>query len=56
MKENLIDEIFLDVEPKIFGRGIKLFSDNDFEFELELIDIKKFSQNELQIHYKVKKL
>lgn len=55
MKEGLIDEIFLDVEPKVFGQGIKLFSDEEFEADLELIDVKEFSPNEVQLHYKVKK-
>jgi dihydrofolate reductase len=27
MKENLVDEIYLDVEPIILGKGIKLFAD-----------------------------
>jgi len=55
MKEGLVDEIYLDIEPKVFGKGIKLFADEDFEADLELIDIKKFSPNEIQLHYKVKK-
>ena len=55
MKENLIDEIYLDIEPIIFGRGIKLFADADFETKLELIETKKLSKNEIQLHYRVKK-
>ena len=42
MKENLIDEIILDVEPLVFGKGIKLFSDNNFDAKLELIEIIMF--------------
>lgn len=53
MKENLVDEIYLDVEPIVFGRGIKLFAEADFEAKLELIEAKKFSQDEIQLHYKV---
>ena len=55
MKENLIDEIYLDVEPIILGKGIKLFADVDFETKLELIGIKNLSENEVQLHYKVVK-
>ncbi len=55
LSENLIDEIYLDVEPKILGKGIKLFSDDDFEADLELIETKKLSPNEIQLHYRVKK-
>ena|SRR3989338_7854779 len=55
MKENLIDEIILDVEPLIFGKGIKLFSDNDFDAKLELIETKSLSKNTIQLHYRVLK-
>lgn len=55
MKENLVDEIYLDVEPILFGRGIRLFAEDDFETKLELIGTKKLSDNEIQLHYKVKK-
>ncbi len=55
MKEGLVDEMYLDVEPLIFGQGIKLFADNDFELELELLDVKKMNSNTVQLHYKVLK-
>lgn len=55
MKEDLVDEIFLDIEPKILGRGIKLFYDETFETDLTLLGIKKISKKTLQLHYKVKK-
>ena len=53
MQGDLIDEIYLDVEPFIFGNGIKLFTDNDFEKKLELIETKPLSKNTIQLHYKV---
>lgn len=55
VKEDLVDEIYLDIEPIIFGRGIKLFAEANFETKLELIGTKKLSKNEIQLHYKVKK-
>ncbi|RLQ97403.1 dihydrofolate reductase family protein [Falsibacillus albus] len=54
MKEKLIDEIRLTVAPTIIGKGIPLFSKGDFEFELELIDIKRFNQF-VELNYVVKK-
>ncbi len=54
-KENLIDEIILDVEPMFFGKGIKLFADADFEVKLKLLEVRKLSKDELQLHYKVLK-
>ena len=55
LEENLIDEIYLDVEPVIFGEGIPLFAAGDFEKKLEFIGIKNISDNEIQLHYRVKK-
>jgi len=55
MKEKLIDEIYLDIEPIIFGKGIKLFSEEDYDVYLELIETKSISSNVLQLHYRVKK-
>ncbi len=55
MKENLVDEIFLDVEPTILGRGINLFEGENFEAKLKLLSVKKISKNEVQLHYKVLK-
>lgn len=55
LAENLIDEIFLDVEPIVLGRGIPLFKGQDFERKLKLIGQKKISDNEVQLHYRVQK-
>jgi len=55
MAENLIDEIYLDVEPVIFGRGMRLFRENEFEAKLKLLETKKLSDNEIQLHYQVLK-
>jgi len=54
MKQNLVDEIYLDVEPLVFGKGVKLFADSEFEAKLELLEVKKMSDNLVQLHYKVK--
>ena len=54
MKDHLINEIYLDVEPLIFGRGIPIFADSDFETELELIETKQINPNTVQLHYRVK--
>lgn len=55
MKKGLIDEIYLDVEPKVLGKGIQLFSLEEFEYDLELLDMKNLNKNTVQLHYKVKK-
>ncbi len=55
MKERLVDEIYLDLEPIIFGRGIRLFAEADFETKLKLIGTKKLSEHEIQLHYGVRR-
>lgn len=54
IKENLIDEIILNIEPVVLGHGIALFSDSDFEKRLELLETVKLDKDILQVKYKVK--
>lgn len=53
LREQLIDEIIVTVEPKIFGSGLSLFKD-EFDVDLELFEIKKLNNNTINLHYKVK--
>lgn len=54
-EKNLIDEIYLDIEPFIFGKGKQLFLPNNIEFKLHLEEIKKYSENGFQVRYSVLK-
>jgi dihydrofolate reductase len=54
-KLNLIDEVILNVEPVVIGEGIPLFSSNDFDLKLKLVDVKTIPNNIIQVHYKVTK-
>ncbi len=53
IEENLVDEMFIDIEPIILGRGVPLFREKDFERNLKFVEQKKISDNEIQLHYKV---
>jgi dihydrofolate reductase len=53
IKMGLVNDIYLNVEPVVFGRGIRLFSDEEFYKKLKLVDAKRFSKNEVRLHYKV---
>lgn len=53
MKEGLIDEIYLDVEPVFLGKGIRLFEKADLDVKLRLLETKKLSADEIQLHYQV---
>ena len=55
LEAGLVDEIFLDVEPAVLGAGIKLFEGMKVEKKLKLIETKKLSRDEIQLHYKVVK-
>lgn len=53
MKDKLVDEIWIDLMPRVFGKGKRLFSDEDFDAELKLIKVAKSGDNEIQLRYKV---
>lgn len=52
-KEHLIDEMYFDVEPIVFGKGIPLFGDENFELKLKYLGLKSLNENTIQLHYKV---
>ncbi len=52
-KENLINEIILNIEPVVIGMGILVFASDDFDLKLELLETKEINKNLLQLHYKV---
>ena len=53
VKAGLVNELFLDVEPIVFGKGMPVFSYENFERKLKLVDFKRLSKNEIRLHYKV---
>lgn len=55
LAENLVDEIYIDIEPAILGKGIPLFNGPDFDRSLKLLGTKNLSENEIQLHYEVLK-
>lgn len=56
LKEKLIDEIYLTIEPLIFGDGKELFAKGDFEADLSLVHIEKLNdRGSLLLKYKIKK-
>ena len=55
MSENLVDEIYIDIEPNLFSEGIKLFEGGSFDVKLKLLGTRMLSKNEIKLHYKVLK-
>ena len=52
---NLIDEIYLTIEPKVFGSGKRLFDDLKKDISLELIDHSLLNDDSVLLHYKVRR-
>jgi len=52
LEKNLINEIVLTIEPKIFGSGLSLFN-RDLEANLKLLEYKPLNEDTLMIRYRV---
>lgn len=52
LKNKLINEMIITIEPKIFGAGLNLFN-TVFDADLELKTVKKINKNSLNVNYKV---
>ena len=52
LKENLIDEIILNIDPYILGKGINIFQEDNFEKNLKLVSVKKLKKDIVQVKYK----
>jgi dihydrofolate reductase len=55
LKAGLIDEVWLTIEPRIFGEGLSLFKGANVDLELELLEVKKLDKNVIQVRYKIVK-
>ncbi|MBI4162418.1 MAG: dihydrofolate reductase family protein [Candidatus Aenigmarchaeota archaeon] len=53
MKEGLVDEIWVDLMPRVFTSGIKLFDGVYFDANLKLLEVKRFAENEVRLKYRV---
>jgi dihydrofolate reductase len=54
MQAGVVDELYITVEPVLFGTGITLFKD-EMSTRLELLDIRKLNDNAIILHYAVKR-
>ncbi len=55
LKSGLIDEIEIDIEPFVFGKGVPLFGSSNVELDLKLQSVDKINQNTIHLRYKVAK-
>ena len=52
LKENLIDEIYVTIVPKIFGNGLSMFNE-ETDITLELISSQEVDKGHILLRYKV---
>ncbi|MBF0209972.1 MAG: dihydrofolate reductase [Desulfamplus sp.] len=50
--QNLIDEIYITLVPKIFGQGLCLLS-GELDINLELVEMEKIDNNSILLRYSV---
>jgi dihydrofolate reductase len=55
LKENLIDEVILNIEPAFVGSGIPLFSEGEFNRRLDFVGAKRIAEGVVQLTYKINK-
>jgi len=55
LEQGLIDEIYLSIHPKVLGEGIKIFSGDENDVDLDLLEVKQLEEDLVQLHYKVRK-
>ena len=55
MEQRLIDEMWIDIEPLIFAKGVPIFQKSNLNVKIRMIKIAKISKNTIQLRYKVLK-
>lgn len=56
LEHKMLDELYLTIEPVMFGRGVDLFaSKSSLDFKLKLVSIKKLNKTgSILLHYKMR--
>ena len=55
IKENLIDEFYLSINPTAIGRGLTIFGNMEGRLKLKLVQSNTFSNGEVVNHYEPEK-
>jgi len=55
LKAGLVDEIYLTVEPKIFGQGINFTEGEELDLDLKLISVEELGQGTILLKYEILK-
>ena len=52
---DLVDELWLTVEPLVFGAGISLFGDAPLDRRFTLVEVRRLGEQEVHLRYAVKR-
>lgn len=52
VRSGIINELYLTVEPKLFGVGVPLFA-NQLDTDLSLLETEKLNEHTVLLHYRV---
>lgn len=55
LKNALVDELLITVEPRVFGSGKRLFADMQTDVKLELIETNMLNKHSVLLHYRIQK-
>jgi dihydrofolate reductase len=55
VRSRLVDELYLVVEPILFGAGLPLLRDVDVDYRMRLLEVQKLSADTVQLHYRLLK-
>ncbi|TSD05767.1 MAG: dihydrofolate reductase [Parcubacteria group bacterium Greene0714_7] len=56
LDNNLLHELYVTIEPLVFGRGIPMFSNGSHTRRFELVSVKKLNaKSAILLHYRLKK-
>ncbi len=53
LKAGLVDEIILDAEPVLAGKGVPLFASSNIDAKLELLSYEQINDGEILLRYKI---
>jgi dihydrofolate reductase len=51
MEKGLVDELILNIEPYVLGKGIDLFAEKDIEQEMKLEKVRELEKDIVQLRY-----
>ncbi len=53
VRSGLVSELYLVVEPVLFGAGLPLLRDVDADYKMALLDVGKLNGHTVQLHYRL---